>query len=357
VDFSICGPLASASGCSSGGASAGSATLSAATDGQSATATSPGFKPTAAGVYCFRADYQGDSNYVGANDGDPSVHPVSCFTVPEPGAPSAAIGSPKPGAFYAVGQQVAASYGCTEASGGPGISSCSGNVANGANVDTSTLGTHTFTVTAKSSDGKSTPVTVGYTVAVAPSATITSPKDGATYTLGSVVGVGFGCSEGQYGSGLASCNAPSGVDTNSLGTHAFSVTATSTDGQQSTSTVHYNVARPSNLFKVSKLKARQIGLVSFRLAVPGGGKVGIVETAPRSALPKGKPKPGRLTFASLKLNPRAKATVRVTVKPNATGRSLVKHHRSTVKVRLAITFTPVNGKPRTRQFKGLRVSR
>ncbi len=83
----------------------------------------------------------------------------------------------------------------------------------------------------------------------------------------------------------------------------------------------------------------------------------IVETAPRSALPKGKPKPGRLTFASLNLNPKAKTTLRVTVKPNATGRSLVRHHRSTVKVRLAITFTPVNGKPQTRQFNGLRVSR
>ncbi len=58
----------------------------------------------------------------------------------------------------------------------------------------------------------------------------------------------LGCSEGQYGSGLASCNAPSGVDTNSLGTHAFSVTAASTDGQQSTSTVHYNVVLPSNHF-------------------------------------------------------------------------------------------------------------
>jgi hypothetical protein len=98
------------------------------------------------------------------------------------------------------------------------------------------------------------------------------------------------------------------------------------------------------------------GQVTFLMAVPGGGKVNIVETAPRSTLPKGKPKHGRLTFASLKLTPKLKATLRVILKPNATGRGLVQHHRVTVRVHMAVTFTPTNGASRTQRFSGLRVT-
>src|SRR5262249_23157145 len=181
---------------------------------------------------------------------------------------------------------------CSEASGGPGISSCAGNVPSGAGVDTSTLGPHTFTVTAKSKDGKSTPVSVGYTVAAAPSATITSPKDGATYTLGEAVGEAFGCSEGQFGPGLANCSAPPRADTTSLASFAFTATASSADGQNGTTTVHYQVVSPSNRFSVKHLKPHLNGTVTFTLAVSGGGDIAIRETASRTTLPN--PKPGRL---------------------------------------------------------------
>ena len=71
VNFSVCGPLASASGCASGGTSLGGATLNG------GTATGPSFTPGALGTYCFRADYAGDSNYLGSSDGSAS----ECFTV------------------------------------------------------------------------------------------------------------------------------------------------------------------------------------------------------------------------------------------------------------------------------------
>ena len=72
VSFSVCGPLASASGCATGGASTGSADLAA--DG---TATSPTLTPRAAGTYCFRAEYGGDANYASSADGGRG----ECFTV------------------------------------------------------------------------------------------------------------------------------------------------------------------------------------------------------------------------------------------------------------------------------------
>ena len=40
-------------------------------------ATGPSFTPTALGTYCFRADYSGDTNYLGSSDGSAT----ECFTV------------------------------------------------------------------------------------------------------------------------------------------------------------------------------------------------------------------------------------------------------------------------------------
>jgi hypothetical protein len=313
-------------------------------------ATSAGFTPSALGTYCFRAQYPGDTNYKASSDGSAE----ECFTVAQPGAPIASIASPKGAAVYAVGQVVPASYSCADGTGGLGIATCTGNVANGAPVDTSTLGTHTFTVTATSKGGQSTPVHVVYTVAAAPSAKIISPTNGAIYTLGQPVVENFGCSEGQFGTGLAGCSAPPRVDTNSLGSFTFSVTATSNDGQSSTTTVHYTVVSPSNMFKVKHLKPHLDGTVTFTLTVPGGGKIAIRETAPRSALPH--PKRGRLRFASRKLTSTAKSKIRVTVKPNQQGRALLSHHSTTVRLTLTVTFTPINGKARTKTFRGLQVT-
>ncbi len=275
--------------------------------------------------------------------------------MPVPGAPTGSISSPADGSVYAVGQHIDANYSCADASTGPGISSCNGSVAKGAPIDTSTLGHHTFTVTAVSHDSLRTVISSGYTVAAAPSVSIASPRSGATYTLGEPVAESFNCSEGQFGSGLANCAAPPTVDTNSLGSFRFSVTASSTDGQHTTTTIHYRVILPSNHFTVSRPTPHRTGVVTFKLGVPGGGKIAVLETAPRSALPH--PKRGRLTFATAKLKASGKSTIRVNVKPNKAGRGLLRHHRSTVRLTLAVSFVPINGKQRTETFRGLRVTK
>jgi hypothetical protein len=83
-------------------------------------------------------------------------------------APSATVTTPADGATYTRGQNVTASYGCDDGTGGSGIRTtggCAGSVAAGAAVDTSTTGAHTFAVSATDVVGHTTTKSVSYTVA------------------------------------------------------------------------------------------------------------------------------------------------------------------------------------------------
>jgi hypothetical protein len=88
--------------------------------------------------------------------------------------PSIAIASPLNGATYSQGQVVAASYGCN-APTGVSVTSCTGPVASGAVIDTSTLGAHTFTVNAEDSEFASASQSASYTVVAGKSAAPTPP--------------------------------------------------------------------------------------------------------------------------------------------------------------------------------------
>src|SRR4029077_728664 len=76
--------------------------------------------------------------------------------------PSVNITKPAEGASYVLDKVVAAAYKCTDNESG--VASCVGTVANGANIDTSTVGAHTFTVTATDKAGNQTVVTHHYSV-------------------------------------------------------------------------------------------------------------------------------------------------------------------------------------------------
>jgi hypothetical protein len=73
------------------------------------------------------------------------------------------IVSPAGGATFTLGQAVTASYSCT-AQESASLEACVGPVANGAAIDTSTLGTHSFTVEAEDNAGGTSSQTVKYTV-------------------------------------------------------------------------------------------------------------------------------------------------------------------------------------------------
>lgn len=78
-------------------------------------------------------------------------------------APAIVLGPPGNGATYTLNQVVLASYSCTD-TGGTGVASCTGTVADGAPIDTATVGTKTFQVDATDSAGNPASLIHSYNV-------------------------------------------------------------------------------------------------------------------------------------------------------------------------------------------------
>jgi hypothetical protein len=77
--------------------------------------------------------------------------------------PAIHLASPDDGATYVVGQQESASFWCDDGNGS-GVNGCKGDLPNGAQLDTSTVGAHTFTVTAYDRAGNVGRTTHSYSV-------------------------------------------------------------------------------------------------------------------------------------------------------------------------------------------------
>jgi hypothetical protein len=178
--------------------------------------------------------------------GNTSVHTVS-YTVNTPAdttAPSVSITSPTEGASYTLRAGIAAEFGCID---DRALASCVGTVANGTDIDTSSVGAKTFTVTAKDAAGNVTTKSVTYTVkqapdTVAPVAVIISPADGAQFTVGDSVNANYTCDDDRS---MQSCVGTvfngTAINTSTAGTFTFSVTATDSAGNSSTRTTTYTV--------------------------------------------------------------------------------------------------------------------
>ena len=91
--------------------------------------------------------------------------------------PQATITTPANGATYERGQVVNAAYSCSDGGGGSGVTSCSGTVANGSPLDTSTSGAKTFKVDVASGSGGQSTSTVTYNVVDPPSPPDPTPPD------------------------------------------------------------------------------------------------------------------------------------------------------------------------------------
>jgi hypothetical protein len=77
--------------------------------------------------------------------------------------PTASITTPVAGAVYLLNQVVNADYSCDDGTGS-GVASCVGNVADGAAIDTSSVGSKTFTVDATDNAGNTGQATSSYSV-------------------------------------------------------------------------------------------------------------------------------------------------------------------------------------------------
>ena len=203
-----------------------------------------------------------------SSDGETGTTSIT-YTVAGP--PSARINTPASGGVYAVGQIVSSTFTCTVGISGAQLTRCQdsqgygydvqppelspGSSVNGNGVlDTTSVGRHTYSVTATATDGQSAQAHITYTVASAPTAQIQGPASGGTYAYGQSVPTQFRCSPGTYDPGLSSCDDSTGsdtahggtghLDTSSAGPHTYTVTATSQDGQTGTTQITYTVQSP-----------------------------------------------------------------------------------------------------------------
>jgi hypothetical protein len=176
-----------------------------------------------------------------------SASTVAHYTVVDVTAPQIALTTPSQGAEYDLGQQVAASYSCSDEDGGSGLASCTGTVANGDAIDTSSVGQKSFTVNATDNAGNPASKTVTYTVVdrVGPDITLSSPTDGAEYGFGDRVPADYSCADQPGGSGVATCAGTvangASIDTSTFGVHTFEVHATDGAGNPAVKTVTYSV--------------------------------------------------------------------------------------------------------------------
>ena len=258
------------------------------------------------------------------------------------------------------------------------------------------------------------------TVAGLPSATLTTPAVGATFTQAQHVLAAFSCQDDPAGPGLSTCvgsvanGAP--LDTTTAGTHTFTVTATSRDGASVSVTHTYAVAAAppingnggnsgngsgngnsgngnsgapnngtcasdaqhegisgtggtgKNRFRISDLRISCSGVVRFGIRVRRQGQIAVLITASQhlevphttrasTATASQQPAIGRFAFARAQVKVGTAGAAHITIKPNARGLDLVAHHRLPVRVRVWVVFTPKGGTASRHGFIGLLVIR
>ena len=220
----------------------------AVSSGTAQSITTPGTLPasssvalSAPGTYYWQASYSGDSaNAPSVSACGSEVETVTSLVV---GPPSASISSPAEGQTFTLNQSVATSFSCSEAPGGPGIQSCvdsSGGMSPGV-LHTSTAGTFTYTVTARSSDGQMGTATISYTVSQGAQAIAFTSRAPTTAAVGGP-SYAVAATGGGSGNPVTFSSATSGVCTVSGSTVSFVGTGTCTLDANQAGNANYTAA-------------------------------------------------------------------------------------------------------------------
>jgi lysophospholipase L1-like esterase len=173
---------------------------------------------------------------------DPQVHAVT----------------PANGATFVHHEQVEAAFDCTDA-GGSGLASCTGTVAEGELIDTSTVGIKTFTVTAVDGAGNTTTELRSYEVidVTPPEIDLRNPAVDTVLEHRETDLADYSCTDEPGGSGLATCvgTVPDGdpIPTDDVGDHDFAVDASDNAG---------NLASLTRTYTVIDVTAPQIELIT-----------------------------------------------------------------------------------------------
>jgi 6-phosphogluconolactonase (cycloisomerase 2 family) len=98
---------------------------------------------------------------------------------------------------------------------------------------------------------------------------------------------------------------------------------------------------PSNHFRIARIRSSHGGAITFRVVVPGRGRVVSVATASGHACGS-----RRFVYGRRLARVSRRGAVAVTLTPNRRGRRLLRNHRGPFAVRLTIAYTPRGGSRR-----------
>ena len=172
-------------------------------------------------------------------------HQSVTYTIVDRTPPVITIVSPSDGATYIRGQQVWAAFACDDGQYGSGVTSCKGDLPPGSLLDTSTLGTHTFAVTAYDRAGNDSHAISAYSV-VYDFAGFASPS--AVYPMATSM------KAGQSVPVKFSLNGDQGLGIFAAGSPAWAL-CDSSDASPATGTLSYNASNDRYTYLATTAKA------------------------------------------------------------------------------------------------------